>query len=269
MFKILQHLLPDGRAFSTTASKYLRSFIEGVSASGDDVKTALDDVYDEKSPATTDSLDEWNDQFGLPSSTMSTAQIRSRLDAAWKAQGGQSPSYIQTTLRAAGFDVYVHEWWVPGTEPAIGVHGEATARNPFNYLRETNSNQYNTISLGDDLAMCGEDFAMLGNSTEPIGYPLVNKVYYSVPDIIVMLGEDVAVCGETDALLGNALTYTQALRVYHIPTDESTWRHFIYIGGQTFGDIATIPAARRDEFEALCLKICPLQLWIGLIVTYG
>lgn len=269
MFKTLQHLLPDGRAFSTTVQKSLRSFIKGVSESGSDAKTSLDNVYDEISPATTNSLDEWNDQFGLPRASLTTEQMRSRLSAAWKAQGGQDPEYIQSTLRAAGFDVYVHEWWEPGTEPALGVHGAATPRNPFLYLREDSGNQYTILSLGDELAMCGESFAQCGNSTTPIGYPLVNKVYYSIPDVIIQLGETYAFCGEPDALMNNALTYTQAVMKYTIPTDQDTWHHFLYIGGETFGDVATVPSARRDEFEALCLKICPLQLWIGLIVTYG
>lgn len=269
MFKTLQHLLPDGRAFSTTMQKSLRSFIKGVSGVGDDTKNSLDNVYDELSPETTGSLDEWNDQFGLPSASITTEQMRSRLSAAWKAQGGQDPDYIQSTLRAAGFDVYVHEWWEPGTEPAIGVHGSATPRNPFLYLREDNGNLFNTLSLGDDLAMCGESFAMLGNSTEPVGYPLVNIVYYSVPDVIVQLGESYAACGEPDALLGNALTYTQEQLKYTIPTDSTKWPYFLYIGGETFGDTATVQSSRRYEFEALCLKICPLHLWIGLMINYG
>lgn len=269
MFKTLQHLLPDGRAFSTTMQKSLRSFIKGTSESGSDIKTALDNVYDELSPSTTNSFTEWNDQFGLPSSSLTTAQIRSRLSAAWKAQGGQSPRYIQDTLQAAGFNVFVHEWWEPGTEPAIGVHGAATPRNPFLYLRESNASAYTIASMNDGATIMGEDFAQLGNSTSPIGYPLVNIVYYSVPDVVMLMGSDIAYLGDADALMNNSLTYTQAVRQYQLPTDQDTWPYFLYIGGETFGDTATIPSARKTEFETLCLKICPLQLWIGLIVSYG
>lgn len=269
MFKTLQHLLPDGRAFSTTAQKTLRFFIKGLSESGSDARSALDNVYDEVSPQTTKSLSEWNDQFGLPTTSITTSEMRSRLSAAWKSQGGQSPSYIQNTLQAAGFNVYVHEWWEPGTEPAIGVHGSATPRNPFLYLRNTNASQYNILSVGDALAMCGESFALLANSQDPIGYPLVNKVYYSSPDVSMLLGSDIAHLGDEDAQLNNIPSFRPEEIRYEIPTDPETWRHFLYIGGEIFGNTAIVPAARRDEFEALCLKICPLHLWIGLIVNYG
>lgn len=269
MFKTLQHLLPDGRAFSSTVAKRMRSFFVGASVFGDDVKGALDNVYDEVSPATTESLTEWEGQFGLSRTVMNESDRRARLDAAWKAQGGQDPSYIQTTLQAAGFDVYVHEWWVPGTEPAIGSHSAATARNPFTYLRATSETTGNVVSCGDTLAICGEDFAQCGNSLDPAGYPLVNIIPYSTPVELVFCGEEVAMCGETDALCGNSITYGVKRKEYSLPTDPDTWHYFLYIGGETFGTTASIDAARRDEFEALCLKICPLQLWIGVIVTYN
>lgn len=269
MFKTLQHLLPDGRAFSSTLTKSLRSFLQGVSEQGDDVKTSLDDTYDEIWPPTTGSLTEWDAQFGLRMTSMTDAERRSRLDAAWKAQGGQDPDYIQATLRAAGFDVYVHDWWIPGTEPAIGSHAAATPRNPFTYLRATSSSTGIFVSCGDTLAMCGEPTALCGNSSSPLGYPLVNIVPYSAPAEIVFCGEEVAMCGELDALAGNSITYGVKRREYELPLDTTKWPYFLYIGGEVFGQNADVSAARKDEFEALCLKICPLQLWIGVMVTYS
>lgn len=47
--------------------------------------------------------------------------------SAWSANGGQSPRYLQDVIQAAGFDVYVHEWWVPGTNPPV-------PRNPVGAL---------------------------------------------------------------------------------------------------------------------------------------
>lgn len=269
MFKTLQHLLPDGRAFSSTITKNLRNFLKGVSEQGDDVKSSLDDVFDEVWPESTGSLNEWESQFGLRMTTLTDQQRRARLDAAWKSQGGQDPDYIQETLQAAGFNVYVHEWWVPGTEPAIGSHAAATPRNPFTYLRASSDTLGNVISCGDELAMCGEPFALCGNSTTPLGYPLVNIVPYSTPAELLFCGEPVAMCGETDALLGNSITYGVRRREYSLPVDPDKWCYFLYIGGETFGENATVSSARKDEFEALCLKICPLQLWLGIMVTYN
>jgi len=60
-----------------------------------------------------------------------------------------------------------------------------------------------------------------------------------------------------------------ALREYIIPNDPTKWPFFLYIGGENFPDQATVPQARRDEFEDLCLKICPTEQWLGILVTYN
>lgn len=270
MFKTLQHLLPNGRAWRTTAvSKHLTKLLTGLSAWGGDTRSALDTVYDALLPSTTGSLDEWEDQFGIPPSLTASSARRSRLDAAWKAVGGQSPRYLQDTLRGAGFDVYVHEWWTPGSEPPTGSHACGTPRNPLLYLRRDNLPSYPVVDCGEPFAECGEPFAECGNAVVPIGYPLVNKVEYSSPDPIVLCGEAFAECGEIDAECGNFLEYEILLRRYTVPTDPGKWPYFWYVGGQVFGQQATVPASRRDEFEALCLKVGPLHQWIGVMVNYN
>lgn len=268
MFKVLQHLLPNGRAWRSTTDKQLTRFFKGATAECDNVRGVFDTVFDDVQPATTGALDEFDDQFGLSSALTDTAQRRTRLDGAWKAIGGQSPSYIQGTLRAAGFDVYVHEWWEPGTEPAIGSHACAVPRNPLLYLRRDNLPSYPVVDCGEPLAQCGEPLAQCGNSLDPIGYPLVNKIDYSAPDYIVLCGEPDAQCGESDAQCGEFLEYQVRPLAYIVPTDPACWPFFMYIGGQVFGTQATIPAARRDEFEALCLKIRPLHVWVGVLVNF-
>lgn len=269
MFKTLQHLLPNGRAWRTTAAeKPLTKLLSGLSEWGGDVRAALDADYDELLPSTTGALDEWEGQFGLPPSLTATAARRSRLEAAWRSVGGQSPRYLQDTLRAAGFDVYVHGWWVPGTEPPIGAHACATARNPLLYLRRDNLPNYPVVDCGEPFAECGEPFAECGNSITPIGYPLVNKIEYSSPDPIVLCGEPFAECGEADAECGNFLEYEILLRRYIVPTDPAKWPYFWYVGGQVFGQQAVVTISRREEFEALCLKIGPLHQWIGVMVNY-
>jgi len=53
-----------------------------------------------------------------------------------------------------------------------------------------------------------------------------------------------------------------------VPSDPDLWRFFLYFGGQTFGTLADVPAARRAEFEKLLLKICPAHYWIVTMVNY-
>lgn len=268
-FRVITHLLPNSRAWRLTADKNLRKFFEGLTGIGVDIKLYFDLIFLDIFPETTREIAAWESQFGLPSSGLSESQRRGRLAATWKAIGGQSPEYIQTTLRDAGFDVYVHEWWAPGTEPAIGSHTCATPRNPLLYLRREYTKIVLLSECGEAEAACGETFAECGNRIDPQGYPLVNKIYKTVPDILPLCGEEVAACGEEVAACNYYVAYTEELHPYIVPNDVTTWPYFLYIGGKIFGDIAKVPYSRKNEFENLCLKICPSQQWLGIMVEYN
>jgi len=267
-FRVFQHLLPNARAWRAVADKHLRQFFVGLSGFLLQIRQFVDLVWLDIFPASTREVTAWEEQFGLLGAVLSEQQRRDRLDAAWKAQGGQDPRYIQDTLRARGFDVYVHEWWVPGTEPAVGVAGCATARSPLQRLRREFTKIRILVECGEDLAACGEEFALAGNSLNPAGYPLVNKILRTVPDIEPLCGEDLAACGEDLATCGNYGGFREEVTPYTVPQDPSKWPYFLYIGGQPFGQLAQVEPARKDEFEALCLKICPAQQWLGILVEY-
>lgn len=242
---VFKHLLPNARAWRLTVNKQLRQFFDGLSLTGDDIKLFFDEVWLDIFPQTTREISKWEQQFGLPVSDLTEQERRDRLAATWQAVGGQSPRYIQDTLRANGFDVFVHEWWDPSDDPVPGTKVCAPPRDPLVHLRR--------IATDDP---------------PPKGYPLVNKVFETRPDWFVLAGEPVAQAGEPDALAGNFFSFNEKVKQYVIPLDSDKWHYFLYIGGANYGDVAQIPAERKDEFEALCLKICPMQLWLGIIVEY-
>lgn len=266
--RIFKHLLPRARAWRLTVDKKLRQFFAGLSSVGESVKIFMDEIGLDVFPQDTRELSNWETQFGLPSTGLTEQQRRDRLAAAWKALGGQSPKYIQDTLRANGFDVYVHEWWEPGTEPAPGVKECVTPRSPLSYLRREYTNVDILVECGEALAQCGETFAEAGNSLEPRGYPLVNKILRTVPDLLPLCGEVSAQCGEVSAQCGNYVTFRDDRQEYIVPRDPTKWPYFLYVGAETFGNIAQVDPKRRDEFERLCLKICPAQQWLGILVEY-
>jgi len=490
-FSLFKRLLPNGRAWAVIAAKRLRQFFEGLAAGASDpVVKEFDDRFDDLNPQLTTQLAQWESQFNLINTGLTEQERRDRLQGAWSAVGGQSPRYIQDTLQAAGFGVYVHEWWEPGgTTTAgdsftdlgaqfgntpngvacsvdgaivyvidngddslyrstnsgasftnLGQHwgdeawdvacsadgsivyvtdqfdvtlsrsadfgvsftdlgnptngtpwgvaasddgtivyvtdadddklfrsansgdsftdlGSAGGSNPTgvacsadgatvfvadistdNIYRSTDSGDLFTdlgapggsnpegvacsadgavvfvvdsvtdsiyrsigtispvvigsvngdpvpvvrdpheyivdantipqlIGSGHELAYCGGD-SFFSNAQEidgPQGYLLVNKI--SQADGLVGSGHDLAYCGGDSAASGVSEPSLK-LKQYVIPDDPTKYPYFLYIGAATFPAQATLPASRRDEFEDLCLKICPAQQWLGILVSY-
>lgn len=267
--RIFKHLLPNARAWRLTVDKKLRQFFDGLTAPlGSDIKSFFDNIWLDIFPETTREISAWEKQFGLRDTGITEQERRDRLAATWRYLGGQDPRFIQDTLQANGFDVYVHEWWQPGTEAAVGVKSCTTPRNPLLYIRREFTNVDLLVECGEANVECGESFAECGNRLEPSGYPLVNKILQTIADIVPLCGETLAECGELEASCGNYTVFRNSFVEYIVPRDSTKWPYFLYIGGETFGDLAQVDPKRRDEFETLCLKICPTQQWLGMLVEY-
>jgi hypothetical protein len=232
-FRIIKHLLPTGIAWRVlkTAGRAIERFFEGLAGLPQDIRTFIDLVYLDLFPSTTRQLAEWENQFALEA-TGSETHRRLRLAAEWKAHGGQSPHYLQGIVQAAGFDVFIHEWWSSGP-PYI-------ARDPRDYTTQPtigtvqcappDLNQWQCCSGGPGQAQCNR---FLGNETHYLVNDLLNR---EAPP--------------------------------RVPDDPRYWPYFLYWGGETFPDHATVPATRRAEFEQLLLKLCPAQKWLVLLVDY-
>lgn len=231
MFRTFQHLLPRALAWRTTIATNLRRYIEGLAAFASDVRTFIDLVYLDLFPDTTRELAAWETQFALPGTGTEDAR-RSRLAAAWRAQGGQSPDYIQTVVQAAGFDtVFLHEWWISGP-PFV-------ARDPRDYTTQPLLGFY----------QC--------EATSPW------ECFDSGP------GEQLA--AHCDNTLTNDPGYLVNLDLTPrappaVPDDPAFWPYFLYFSGENFPEPAAVPAERLDELKELLLRICPAQQWIVLIV---
>lgn len=268
---VIKHLLPNAKAWRITLDKQLRQFFEGLSGTGSGVKTFLDGVWLDIFPQTTRELDAWELQFGLLPRGLTDQQRRDRLDATWKALGGQSPRYIQDTLQAAGFNVYVHEWWepIPGRPSGGSINNDVTPipRNPLTYLDDGTGGSPWLMFDGAADAQDGDPISQDGSTLAPVGYPLVNKILE--PDVgIIGDGSPSMIDGGALAQDGGSIISFNLVQ-YTIPNDPTKWPYFLYIGGATFPEQASVPQSRRDEFEDLCLKICPTEQWLGILVSYS
>lgn len=119
---VFKHVLPRARAWSITIDKKLRQLFQGLADTPADVQDYQNTVWQDYRPAETTELVKWEDQFGLLQSAAPEPDRRAALAAAWRSLGGQSPGYLQGTVRDAGFDVYIHEWFgdtLPGPIRAV------------------------------------------------------------------------------------------------------------------------------------------------------
>lgn len=235
-FRTFQHLLPTGQAWRVVIDSTLRKFFMGLSEQPALTKAHIDDVYLDLFPETTRELNEWERQFGLSLTDMSTPAAvvagRLALAAEWRATGGQSPSYIQGVLRAAGFDVYVYDWWSSGP-PYV-------ARDPRDYTESALVGIYQCT--GDGLSSQPQCSSL--PSQPQCNDWLANEVYY---------------------LVNKDLTRRAPPPV---PDDPDTFPYWFYVAGASFPSYAIVDAARRAELERLVLKLRPLHLWVGMLVNY-
>lgn len=226
-FRTFQHLLPRAKAWRITIEKRLRELFEGLGIIQSDIVDSCHDVYAELRPETASDMDKWGEQFNFrPTGTLATD--RETLAGAWRLNDYQSPKQIQDTLRAAGFDVYVHEWW------ELPVVGAPVARIPASYIAVGHL-RYSSVA-GAESMVAGETVAVAGAYFADNGYMLVNKTDDGV--------------------------------IYSVPTDAGELPYVYYIGAETFGAYADVPTARKNEFETLLLKTKPAEQWIAMLVNY-
>ena len=128
MFDTVKLLLPRARAWTTTVDRMFVRFLKGLALPFDDVRTYADRMWRDNFPQDTRFLLSWEKQFALPPGTLTDQERRDRLDGVWASTGGQSPSYITTTLQARGFPVFTHPWF------DVQPWGVPLAKDPREYL---------------------------------------------------------------------------------------------------------------------------------------
>ena len=231
MLNLIQHLLPRALAWRSTIATNLRRYLQGLAGFAGDVRTFIDLVYLDLLPPSTRELAAWETEFALPG-TGSESTRRLRLAAAWRAQGGQSPDYLQSVVQAAGFTtVFVYEWWSSGP-PFI-------PRDPRNYTTQPLLGAY----------QCE------GSSPWECFNP----------------GPGETLAPHCDDTLANDPGYIVNLDLTRrappaVPDDPERWPYFLYFAGEAFPELAPVDATRVEELKELLLKICPAQQWIVLLI---
>jgi hypothetical protein len=277
--RTFQHLLPRSPTWALTFNKQLKKFFAGLAGSFEitqSPKPFFDAIFQDVFPATTRQLDKWRYQFGIERGADDAADIL-QLTSAWKAQGGQSPKYLQDTLQAAGFPLYVHEWWQEGVAPfaqvcagdTLAQAGEPKAlassrsykrfvRDPRLYTQQPVTGSVQASALSDQ-PQC----SALPSQPQANAF-LVNNPGYLVnldlsPSAPPPIPDDTLYFRGPDPKPGTSRTGDWFPR---------TWPYFFYLGGATFPTHVSVPASRRAEIERLVLKLRPTHLWAVMLVDY-
>lgn len=256
VFTTFKHLFSRSQAWRLVASP-IKEYIKGFSYFPGDLRDFIDNIWLDIFPDTTRELGKWENQFGI-GQTGTTQERLDNLKGRWQAQGGQGFDYLQDLIHDSGYpQVFLHEWWFIDGSEVITI-------NP-NILNGV----YEIYCLAPD-SDCGATEAECGillSTTDLV--MLVNKgpelssfdygIYCLAPD---------SDCGSTDAECGVLTGLTFVPIEYMIPQDPVQWRYIIYVGAETFGEVAEVPAELRGEFERLLLGKMPYQQWMGLLINY-
>jgi len=264
--RIFQHLLPRAVAWILSKGKTITAYFQGLTFLPSFTRNFFDLIWLDVFAAHTRYLDRWERELALPSLQITEDERRQRLAGRKQAEGGQDPAYLQSMLQERGFPAFVHEWYeVPAQVPAV----PPVVRNPTIWLRDANTPPAYTTGAGRGDAYAGNEAMHAGRTTTLPGYLLVNNIARVRPKWAMVAGSAQAHAGNTRAVSGQFDDYLFDKKPYEVPTDPNTWTGFAYIGGETFGEVITVPAVRRAEFETLCLQLFPRHLWLGLFVVYN
>lgn len=255
IFKTIKHLVTRSQAWRLVASP-IKEYIQGFSYFPAAIRDFIDRIWNDIFPSKTRELSKWEQQFNLQ--PKGTVQERiDNLKGRWSAQGGQGLDYLQDLIQNSGYpQLFLHEWWVPGSDPV-------EARDPNNFIGKI----YSVYCLAPE-SDCGSAFADCGGPVFE-GEMLVNKGP-EIPsfDYAIYCLAPESDCGSFEAECGVVTGLTFVPLFYPVPQDETQWRYIIYVGAQTFGDVAQVPIELKDELERLLLGKLPYQQWIGPMIEY-
>lgn len=228
--KPFSRLAPSGHAWKNLPSSALKKvfgvFDTKLRAAASDLDVTAKDAFAES----TTRLATWESELGLRAASNDTVR-RTALDQALRSTGGQSLQFLQDTLQAAGFNVWVHSSWA--------------SQNPF-VVRDPRA-YADPPEYGTELCTDNVDWHQPQCTDTPAwGQAQMNGIV-----------------GGTNYFDNITLQDTY---LPPIPADPNAWPFFLYIGGQVFPQYAQIDMTRFDELRRLICKHRPLRHWIILRV---
>lgn len=256
---IILSLLPPGPLWEPEEGGDYDLFLDGYSESYESFRVLAESLAYIRDPQKTPILSDLEREFGILTDDRIDEEIRrnSLATLMYNRQGTGSRENLETALRDAGFDVYVHS-----NSPAV---------DPAQFIDSSFQ-----MVCDQSTAVCGNEEAYCKSLG---GYLIVNgKLFDQEVGYLMQCGGEESVCGNSDAVCGRFDFTVFIEKVYTIPADSAVWPFVFFIGGEatrdpvtdeiTNIDFANIDALRRTEFENKILKYKPVHSWAALLINY-
>lgn len=252
LLTLTKQLYPTGRAFKLPKDGWFERLHKGLAASEarayNDAVGFLDSILPDNPNFTADNATDWERRLGLINGTGVDLEdrklaIKRKMNFPGTIKPRENWRNIQQQLQNAGFNVWVHEnRFYNGSEYVTVDPTDALVNEDYGEYGEY---EYGEIEYGDDFSYYADFFifAEYGEleygEFEYGGAVFANKVVNFIEQ-------------EKDATFyeGGRLVAT------------------FYIGGETFGTIAEVPEARKDEFRQLILKLKEVNMVAYLLINY-
>lgn len=219
-------------------AKIARAKTTGMKRMYDVIYSILDQRFPDNDNFTEDDAENWERVFAIVPNQEATLEERNqRIISKYAYPNGvperQYYKYIEEQLRAAGFDVYVHEnrFQSSSIETQVGV-GQVGVMNVGSYAPQ--SVNYEAREPDDSYTEICANF--IDNETDNLTF---------------------------QAPVGTSLGLVQvgslSLRTDGEVDQDRIYRSSFFICGENYPDIADVPLSRKNEFRQLILSLKPTQ----------
>jgi len=250
LLAVTRQLLPTGRAFrigyGSTNEAVEKALIESEKRTIEDGMSILDTILPDNDNFSTEDATRWEQRLGLitndlVSLTDRKLAIKRKMNHPGDVLARQSADYIQSQLQLAGFDVFIYE-----NPTGLTPEDILTQHVLSNYGQLGDSNQLDDYQLGDVYTFWNQYFSSVIqlNDYQLGDFQLAEYLY---------LNKCVNFIEQSFDSTFNIADYTCS---------------FIVAGTLDANFIAQIPAARKDEFRQLILKLKPTQNPALLFIDY-
>jgi hypothetical protein len=246
LIQLTEQLYPTGRGFNIHIGSFIRKMHLALNRSesrlNDNTLDILNGILPDNDSFTVEDATLWEQRLGLiTNDAVSLANrklaIIRKLNYPGTIIARQSGGFIESQLRLAGFDVYVHE-----NPDLITIENLLYSVSNVAVAGVSNAGSFNAGSVLTEFSAL---FDYLNAGSFNAGSSNAGSVFFK--------GK---VANHIDENLDATFTH------------QNNWIKTFFIGGENLGDFADVPTARKDEFRQLILKLKPTETVAYLLIDY-